>query len=359
MNGIDLDFDPLDPGADWFNRVFSEIGLDAEISGYSSKSIGTGQIGENVRFKFDFTRKGEGVPDTMVGKFASTDETSRAAAKQLGHYQREVFFYRTFPKVAGVITPSAYFTAFDEPSNRFALIMEDMAPSEQGDQLKGCGVSEAERAMAAAALLHGAYYQDETLATYDWLQGTPGAPDSIGPEGMAQLWFAFKDRYGEQVDDEDLDIGDKLVAKIVEWGEGYTGPRALTHSDYRLDNMLFGAPAAPKPLAVVDWQTAGYEAPAKDVAYFIGAGLTRDDRPKHEKALLDYYYGQLQAQGVSNYSFDDFYRDYRWFTFYGMTVAWGAAILVKQTERGDEMFLTMLRRHAAQVRDNDALALLY
>ena len=41
-----------------------------------------------------------------------------------------------------------------------------------------------------------------------------------------------------------------------------------------------------------------------------------------------------------------------------MSVAFGAAMLVKQTERGDEMFLTMLRRHAAQARENDALNLL-
>jgi hypothetical protein len=37
---------------------------------------------------------------------------------------------------------------------------------------------------------------------------------------------------------------------------------------------------------------------------------------------------------------------------------YGAAMLVKQTERGDQMFLTMLRRHAAQARDNNALELL-
>ena len=43
---------------------------------------------------------------------------------------------------------------------------------------------------------------------------------------------------------------------------------------------------------------------------------------------------------------------------YTKLLRYGAAMLVKQTERGDQMFLTMLRRHAAQARDNNALELL-
>ena len=74
--------------------------------------------------------------------------------------------------------------------------------------------------------------------------------------------------------------------------------------------------------------------------------------------MLRFYHARLTEQGISDYSFEALYDHYRWFSFYGMSVAFGAAMLVKQTDRGDEMFLTMLRRHAAQARDNDALALL-
>ena len=359
MSRPGLDADPLTLGADWFNTLFDEIGIDAEVKSLTAKSIGTGQIGENVRFVFEYARKGDTAPASLVGKFPSGSDASLMTAKLLGHYQREVMVYRTFPKVAGVITPRAFYTDYDEVTNRFALIMEDMAPSQQGDQLKGCNVAEAERALAAAAVLHAAHWNDAALDQYGWLQNSEAAPPAaISAEGVEGLWHGFKERYGHRLEDDDIIVGDAYAAALPAWGEVYAGPFALTHNDFRLDNMLFGEEAAPKPLAVVDWQTAGKGAPASDVAYFIGAGLTRDARPQHEQALLRYYHACLEAEGITSYSFEDLYRDYRWFSFYGMSVAFGAAMLVKQTDRGDEMFLTMIRRHAAQARDNDALALL-
>ncbi len=359
MSRPGLDADPLSLGADWFNALFEEIGINAEVRGLTARSIGTGQIGENVRFVFDYARKGGDAPATLVGKFPSASEASLMTAKLLGHYEREVKFYRTFPRVAGVITPAAFYTDYDPGTNRFALIMEDMAPSEQGDQLRGCSGADAEKALAAAAVLHAAHWNDPALDSHAWLQGSANAPPpALLPEQVVGLWHGFKERYGARLDEADIAVGDAYAAALPAWSEAYDGPHALVHNDFRLDNMLFGEAGAPKPLAVVDWQTVGKGGPAGDVAYFIGAGLTREDRPKHEQALLRYYHARLGEEGVRDYGFDDLYRDYRWFSFYGMSIAFGAAMLVKQTDRGDEMFLTMLRRHAAQARDNDALDLL-
>ncbi|MEZ5954901.1 MAG: phosphotransferase [Hyphomonas sp.] len=359
MSRPGLDTNPLELTPDWFNQLFETIGVDAEVQALTAKAIGTGQIGENVRFVFDYARKGEGAPATLVGKFPSGSDASLMTAKLLGHYEREVMVYRTFPKVAGRITPAALYADYDPDTNRFALIMEDMAPAEQGDQLAGCSVADAERAMDAAAILHAAYWMDEALDTYSWLQNTKLAPPpAIGPEAVVTLWAGFKDRYGAHLTPDVVEVGDAYADALPRFPEERPGPFALIHNDYRLDNMLFGKPGAPKSLAVVDWQTAGKGAPANDVAYFIGAGLTREDRPKHEQALLRYYHARLEAEGVRGYSFDQLYEDYCLNCFYGMSVAFGAAMLVKQTERGDQMFLTMLRRHAAQARDNDALRLL-
>ncbi len=359
MNGIDLSIDPLNPSVDWFNVLFEKVGISATVSSLTAKAIGTGQIGENVRFEFTYAGDAGNAPKSLVGKFPSSSEASLATAKLLGHYQREVLFYKEFAPIAARIAPAPLYAEHDAETNRFALMMQDMSPAQQGDQLSGCSVEDAERAMEAAAILHAAHWNDASLDKHDWLQGTEGAPPPpINAEMTQQLWLGFKQRYADRLDPEDVEVGDTFADALPAWGEGYDGPTALVHNDYRLDNMLFGEVSAPKPLAVVDWQTVGKGAPAIDVAYFIGAGLTRDARPDHEQHLLAYYHDCLSREGVTSYSREDLYRDYCWFSFYGMSVAFGAAMLVEQTERGDEMFLTMLRRHAAQARDNNALALL-
>ncbi len=57
-------------------------------------------------------------------------------------------------------------------------------------------------------------------------------------------------------------------------------------------------------------------------------------------------------------SYEDVRHGYRWMAFSGLLVAIGAPMVVAQTERGDEMFMTMLARHCQQTLDTDALTLL-
>jgi aminoglycoside phosphotransferase (APT) family kinase protein len=118
--------------------------------------------------------------------------------------------------------------------------------------------------------------------------------------------------------------------------------------------MLFGTADGGYPLAVVDWQTVVLGPPLSDASYFLGAGLLPDDRREHERALLRLYYDALRARGVDGFSWDQCWNQYRRYSFSGLLMAIGASMMVVQTERGDEMFLTMASRHAEQILDLDA-----
>src|SRR5262249_47710369 len=98
--------------------------------------------------------------------------------------------------------------------------------------------------------------------------------------------------------------------------------------------------------------------PAFDAAYFLGAGLDVEDRRRNESALLRRYHQALVARGVTGYGWDDLWLDYRRYAFGGFLMAIGASVMVVQTPRGDELFPTRIRRHAAQIDGLEASALL-
>lgn len=349
--------EPLALGPDWFNALFAHLGQVPDVEAVSARAIGTGQVGTNVRYSLTYGRGGEGRPASLVGKFQSQDEKNRAAGKALGLYEREYRFYDTFGASAARIAPGLRYGDYDEATDRVTLLMEDMAPAEQGDQLTGCTPELAELALDAAAVLHASHWNDPGLDRLPWLQFTSAAPQPmITPEFMVTLWPLFKERYGDLVSARAAAIGNVFVEAMPAWAAGYEGPKCLSHGDFRLDNMLFGG--RHRPLAVVDWQTLGLSGPANDVAYFLGAGLIEDDRRTHEERLLSHYHRRLHEAGVTDYSLDQLWRDYRWFSFSGLQMAFAAAMLVEQTPRGDRMFLTMLHRHADQIDAHDALSLL-
>ena len=120
--------------------------------------------------------------------------------------------------------------------------------------------------------------------------------------------------------------------------------------------MLFGQPGADRPLTVVDWQTVVWGPAMTDVAYFLGGALPERLRRDNYDALLRAYHDTLGPEAPI--SLDDVREGVRRQSFFGVMMAMVAPMLVVQTERGDEMFMTMLRRHCQHVLDTGALELL-
>jgi hypothetical protein len=53
-------------------------------------------------------------------------------------------------------------------------------------------------------------------------------------------------------------------------------------------------------------------------------------------------------------SWDECWRLYRHGTWYGVFLAAASSMLVEQTERGDQMFVTSIQRHVRHAMDLDA-----
>lgn len=328
--------------APWLTAALQAGGVDAEVASFTAQRVGTGQIGDCVRFTLTYSRPAANAPATLVGKFPSSGAESRAAGVSLGNYHREVKFYQLLKARARISTPHCYFTAVDERTHDFVLIMSDLAPAEQGDQLAGVTLDEAMIVLAEAAKLHGPFWQDDTLEQYPWVNGTPNAPNPVQPELIAALWAAFVQRYDARVTGRARHIGSVMCSNVARYDELRLGPRTLTHNDFRPDNMLFDRSGGDVRVSVVDWQSIAYGPAAADLGYFIAGALDPELRRTHEKPLLDHYLDELERQGGGPYDADVFKRHYIIGAYQHFLTAFFAAMVVTQTARGDDMFFKML-----------------
>ncbi len=346
---------PEDVTAVWLTSVLAQQGYEAPVAGFTARNIGTGQVGRNVRFALRYAKGAdEGAPTSLVGKFASADPTSRATGIAQHNYVKEVHFYRTLRPLVEIRTPTLLHVDLDETTGLFCLIMEDLHPAVQGDQIRGCGLEEAQLALAEAARLHGPTWNLAALQR-DEIINPPGRDAGQLRAIWSMVYEGFVQRYRARLAPRHA----ALLARFTERLEAYSMPPnaqfALTHGDFRLDNMLFGGPY---PLAVVDWQTPALGHPLADVAYFLGAGLLPEVRRAHEADLLRAYYDAVCAYGITGYDFRTCFDDYRRYSFSGLVMAVIASMIVGQTDRGDDMFMAMASRHAEQALDLDAEALL-
>jgi hypothetical protein len=332
--------------------IAAALGLPADsVTVVGSEAIGTGQMSESHRVRLRYENGTLG-PDTLVVKLASPDPTSRATGQGLGAYLREVEFYRQLSERIGGPTVTCHAASIDD-EGWFALVLDDVVGAVQGDQIAGCTPTEARLAITALAELHAPVYGDAALGAADWLNVASPLRQGL----LSQLLPGFLERYAGRIEPEHAALCERFIESVDAWTADARPPLGLVHGDYRLDNMLFDASEA-KPPTVVDWQTVSWGPMMLDAAYFIGGCLSVEDRRANERALLDAYLAAMVERGARDLDPETCWEGYRRECFYGVLMCIAAAMIVARTERGDDMFTTMLARYAQQALDLDAVALL-
>lgn len=357
MSGLPIADTPEALTPEWLSAA-----LERPVRAVAIEPVGTGQMCDSLRLTLDVA-DGEsatpgGGPTTVIAKLPAADETSRATALQLRNYENEVRFYQQLAPGLPIRTPHVHYADIDVTTASFVLLLEDMAPARQGDQLAGCSVTEAVAAVDELVGLHAPRWDDPALAEMEWLHRDPPTGRAFLAGFLPVAWAQFVERYGERVEPHVRAAGDALIGSLDRYLGADTTPWTVVHGDYRLDNLLFCTGPDGPTVTVVDWQTCTHGPALNDVAYFIGAGLVPDERRVHEESLVRRYHDALVAAGVSDYGWDRCWRDYRRGTWSGLIMAMAASMLVARTERGDAMFLTMASRHAHHIVDLDAPALL-
>ena len=344
--------DAIDPA--WLTRALHIAGAlpIGRVTDMTLEPVGNGLVADSIRFRLGYADAPPTAPASLVGKFPSHDPVSRKSGSDHLLYRREVCFYREMAATVAIQTPRAYAALIDPATDDFVLLLADLAPARQGDQLAGCAIDDARVAMAEAAALHAPRWGDPVLESIDWLAVRPAALGAMVDAMLPAIIGLFRERFAGTLAPEHLAMVDKLPAALIAMRGNRSAPMTVMHADFRLDNMMFDVNGGARPLATLDWQTVTAGPGLTDVAYFLSAGISPAERRAHEGDLVRFYHSELLRRGVRDYGWDASWHDYRRFTLHGILMGVFSALSVERTPRADALFVRMTEGACEQAADH-------
>jgi hypothetical protein len=341
---------PAVPLAEDLTATWLTDALGLQVDAVAAEVVGTGQMGSCHRL---FLVGDPALPTTVLAKIPSEDAGTRET--MAGAYANEVRFYTDLAPTVDIKVPHCYFAAMGD-AGTFTLLLEDLAPAQVGEQIAGCSPEQALGAAVNLAGLHGPRWCDPTLTTIDGM-----LPLGKQMGDMLDLTFppaaeSFIEMLGDQMSAADVETLTALVPLVGRWIAARAERFALLHMDYRLDNLLFdlGGP----DVHAVDWQGISIGLPLRDVAFFLSTGLMIEDRRAHETDIVAAYHQKLSGYDIGDYSFEQCWDDYRLGLVQNPFITVFGCVYGTRTERGDRMFLAMIERGCAAIRDLDVISLL-
>jgi hypothetical protein len=293
-----------------------------------------------------------GIPSTVTVKLPAESE-ARGAMEMLGGYAREVTFYRTVAGRAPMRTPHVYAAQMVENSAEFVLVLEDLHDWENADHLAGLSM---ERARLCIAQLAGLHAWSLDAANHGVVQAFPSLDTQIAREiflpAFALGWQVYRDNSATPVPPAVAAFAERFADRAPAALQAMTERSMLLHGDIRADNMFFNG----DQLKVVDYQFASRGVGPADIGYLVSQGLPTDGRRGNDERLVREYLERRAAHGITDCSFDDAWRHYRFAVAYLMVlpvitlIGWDA-----MPERSRALCLTLTDRAVAAIDDVDAL----
>ncbi|WP_370332989.1 phosphotransferase [Mycolicibacterium hippocampi] len=295
---------------------------------------------------------GDEVPATLIAKLPAQSE-ARGAMELLGGYRRELAYYRHVAGRAPMATPQVYAAEMAEDSVDFVLLLEDLRDWENADHLAGLDMDGARLCIEALAGLHGWSCDSANQSVLQHFPSldTPLARDLLLP-AFAPGWQIYRDHCTGSVPAGLARFAETFAERAAAALPVLTERDMLLHGDIRADNLFFDGDR----MKVVDFQFAARGAGAADIAYLVTQGLPSRMRQGHDQALVRYYLDHLAGHGVTDYSFDDAWRHYRFAAVYLMVLpvitlnGWDTL-----PQRSRQLCLTLTDRAVAAIDEIGAL----
>ena len=295
---------------------------------------------------------GADLPPSVIVKLPAVSE-ARGAMEMLGGYRRELVFYQQVAGRAPIATPHVYAARMVEDTADFVLVLEDLQDWENADQLAGLSISRARLCIAQLAGLHAWSLDGANSAVAQSFPrfDTPVARDIFLP-AFPIGWQIYREKCSAEVPTGVVRFAERFAEHAPVALRALTERSMLLHGDIRADNMFFDGQA----LKVVDFQFASLGVGVADIGYLVSQGLPTDVRRGRDEELLRGYLEHLAALGITDYSFADAWRHYRFAAAYLLLLP-VITLIGWETlpERSRALCLTLADRAVATIDEIDAL----
>ncbi len=270
---------------------------------YEIIGVGYGLAGTSARV----TLEGDGVPRTLVMKWAATKDV-----------RREAYFYESLaPRLAMPFARLHAHAAADEAA-RGVLVFEDLVSTRQGDILAGATADEADALVDAMATFH-VHFWGSTDADLSSLPSW----DAVAQKrlsNLAETLPVFLAEWRGRIPDEAFAFATDLSKRTEDaYGELQAAPSTLVHGDLHLDNVLFRSDGTP---ILLDWPSVSRGPAAADFAHFLAESMSPALRRVRQRELARRHAAALAARAGIGYDADVLRRDAERV----MVVLFGAAI---------------------------------
>lgn len=330
----------------WLSAV-----LHAEVAGVRVEQIAQDSGFSSLLYRLHLTGA-DRLPPTLIAKLPA-DSEARGAMEMLGGYRRELAFYRDVAGRAPMETPHVYAARMVDGTADFVLLLEDLQHWDNADHLAGLSMDRARVCINALAGLHAWSTDTANAAALEDFPSidTPIARDLLVP-AFGPGWQIYLDKSSVPVPAAVAEFAERFTERAGRALQALTERSTLLHGDIRADNMFFEGDR----LKVVDFQFVSRGVGAADIAYLVSQGLPTEVRRGNDEVLVHEYLERLGAHGLTDYSFDEAWRHYRFAAAYLMVlpvitlIGWDA-----MPERSRALCLKLTERAVATIDEIDAL----
>jgi aminoglycoside phosphotransferase (APT) family kinase protein len=208
-----------------------------------------------------------------------------------------------------------YHGEWDAGAGQGALLLADLTPTHMQRPLPlPPGPQQCERIVESLADIHARWWGHPQLGA------TIGAPlDPAAAQASLRRLEAsypqFLDALGDALLPAQRDAYARIMASPFLQGraERLIARRAVTliHGDAHTNNLMLPRDPAQGRAVLIDWQRWSIDMPPYDLAFLIALHWTAERRAALERPLLRHYHEELLRNGVTGYSWEDCWDDYR------------------------------------------------